>query len=140
MKRNLRQGAFFARWLVVMFAILLVALTFALLVAFAGRFHYESVTLAHAAGVEVSQNLPATASNAVLHLSIFDPKNDSLSNYATASATYGNFSLKFTVSSSSSATSIYINNRECRLIAINADGFKIHLTREDNGNRFTNGT
>jgi hypothetical protein len=131
MKQNIQQGASFAQWLVVMFVILLVALTFALLVAFAGRFQYESVTLAHTTTVDISQNLPESARNAVLHLSIFEPVDASPTNYHTA--IYGSRSLNSPVGSGSIGGSTYTNYQEERLVAINADGFNMLFTRRDNG-------
>jgi len=106
---------------IVIFALLLVfALALALLVISAGRLQYESVTLSFQKDVEVAPNLPASLSNAVLHVSCSGPLDGSWS---------GSRSLNSPVGSGSSVVGTNETWNEERLIAINAEGFKMLFTK-----------
>jgi hypothetical protein len=97
---------------------------------------YEGVVLVHPPTVEVSPGLPATATNAVLSLSIFEPADASPTNYR--SATYGIRSLQYPGWSSSTIDGTNVWSQEARLAAIIPDGFEIRFTRCDNGVTQTN--
>ncbi|HEY5234043.1 MAG TPA: hypothetical protein VIK35_10975 [Verrucomicrobiae bacterium] len=110
------------------FALLLIlGLVLALLVISAGRFHYESVTLTFQKPVDVSPNLPASLTNAVLFVKVFEPSDPLATNYASWR---GSRSLNFPGGSSGSSV-IGTNEKwdEDRLIAINAEGFEMLFTK-----------
>jgi hypothetical protein len=111
------------------FALLLIlAFSLALLVFSAGRFSYEQVTPIHPQTVEVSPGLSPSVSDAVLHLSIYEPVDASPTNYR--SAHFGGRSLQHPVGSGGELADMGGTWDENRLIAINADGFKILFTKQ----------
>ena len=113
----------------VIFALLLaLAFILALLVFSAGRFSYEQVTPLHLQTVEVSPGLPTSVTDAVLHLSIYEPADASPTNHR--SATIESRSLQSPVGSGSTSTDTGETWNEERLIAINADGFKMLFIKQ----------
>ena len=121
----------FATRHIVVFALLVFAFTLVLLVCSAGRFSYEPVMPVHPQTVEVSPGLPASVTNAVLHVSMYEPANASPTNYR--SECFVSRSLKSPVG----GRKIFDAESgerwdEQRLIAINADGFKM-LLQNDGG-------
>jgi hypothetical protein len=72
---------FVARHILAFDLLVIVGLVFALLVILASRFHYQSVTLIFQKPVDVSTNLPASLTNAVLYLKVFEPSDSAATNY-----------------------------------------------------------
>jgi hypothetical protein len=106
---------------IVIFALLLViALALTLLVISGGRLQHERVKLSFQKDIEVAPNLPASLSNAVLHVSCSDSLDGNWS---------GSRSLNSPMGSVSSVVGTNETWNEDRLIAINAEGFKMLFTK-----------
>jgi len=118
---------FATRHIVIFVFLLVLAFVLTLLVFSAGRFSYEQVTPIYPQTVEVSPGLPPSASDAILNLSIYEPADASPTNYR--SKIFGSRSLQYLGGFSSSSTDTGETWDENRLIAINADGFKMFFTK-----------
>jgi hypothetical protein len=106
--------------------LLMVSLALVVLVISASRFHYEGVTLTFQKPVDVSSSLPASVTNAVLYVKVFEPSNPLVTNYEGWAASY---SLASPVSSGSSVIGTKETWDADRLVAINAEGFEILFTK-----------
>ena len=104
-------------------------LVFALLLAFVGCSDGERKSSTRQV-VEVSQNLPASLSNAVLNLHIREPIDSLATNHSIWG---GDRSLKSPVGSGGVIDGTNASFQEERLIAIVSDGFEVLFTRRDNG-------
>jgi hypothetical protein len=121
---------FAIRHILVFVLLLIFGLVLALLVISAGRFHYEGVILTSQKPVDVSPNLPASLTNAVLFVKVFEPNDPLATNYASWG---GSHSLKSPVGSSSFIIETNETWNEERLIAINAEGFEMLFTKRWRG-------
>lgn len=108
-------------------------LVFVLLVTLVGCSDYEGVTLVHQQTVEISPGLPASSTNAVLHLRLVPTLDASSTNKREMIA--GSRSLNSPVGSGGDSSGHY---HEQRLVAIRVDGFLILFTKRDGGATQTN--
>ena len=123
----IRQGSTTAYNREVMMPVLRRVCAFILAVTLLGCSKHEGATLK----VEVSPGLSASATDAVLNLSIYELLDSSPTNYR--SATYESQSLQSPFCSNSSIEGTNKCSQERRLVAIIPEGFKILFIRNDNG-------
>jgi hypothetical protein len=102
--------------------------------ALVGCFDQETVAPSPPPTVAVTPGLPASATNAVLHLKRVTPSDASSTNWTQILS--GSRSLKRPVGSASDSTGRY---DEDRLVAVQADGFVILFTKREGGKTQTNG-